>query len=201
MSWSKYHLRYYHHIVLALWHYHRKKDMSCSDILIKNRNITQRPDVGQSLSISLLCFHCWPKPQSSPLTLENIGLIKDQFNEITLWGNTSDLRPQSSERRCDLRSCPSCCWQSLGGPQSSSTGESGRTWRLTGGPWITGDIPTRPPPPPTRHRGGTVSRTSVTLLRRAFYIHITCESFSFDLLLGVRGRVIVEGRKEGRVWK
>ena len=92
MSWSKYHLRYYHHIVLALWHYHRKKDMSCSDILIKNRNITQRPDVGQSLSISLLCFHCWPKPQSSPLTLQNIGLIKDQFNEITLWGNTSELR-------------------------------------------------------------------------------------------------------------
>ena len=39
--------------------------------------------------------------QSSPLTLQNIGLIKDQFNEINLGGSTehtphtSYLRPET----------------------------------------------------------------------------------------------------------
>ena len=191
MSWSKYHSRYYHHCTCTITG--RRSAKFCETRPVLSWTHSASWCWSEFVSISLLGFHCWPKPHSSPHTLQNTGLIKDQFRDINLWGSTylspltSHLTPHTSKlRRWELRWCWLwCCWLCPAFPLSSWTGEWGRAWRLTGGLWTTGDT--------AGLRGGTVRRTSVILLRTAFYIHITFKLFSFDLFWALRGGGAVKG--------
>ena len=114
MSWSKYHRIT---IIVTRTIPGRRPDKFCGTwgVLVwypkkEPQHNSWCPDVGQSLSISPLGFHCWPKPPSSHHRLQNIGLIKTQSNYINLGGSTEhtsqltpetwDLRPE--KMRADL---------------------------------------------------------------------------------------------------
>ena len=197
MSWSKYHRIT---IIVTRTIPGRRPDKFCGTwgVLVwypkkEPQHNSWCPDVGQSLSISPLGFHCWPKPPSSHHRLQNIGLIKTQSNYINLGGSTEHTSQLTSKtwdlRRWELTWCLSCWRQSPSGPRWSSTGEWGPAWSLTGSPRITGDILTSPRP--QLLSGGTVRRTSVSWLRRDFYIHIRQSDISgklFHFLRERRGR-------------
>ena len=125
MSWSKYHSRYYHHCTGTITG--RRSAKFCETRPVLSWTHSASWCWSEFVSISLLCFHCWPKPHSSPHTLQNTGLIKDQFRDINLWGSTylspltSHLTPQSWEDEswddagCGAAGCvrPSLCHREL----------------------------------------------------------------------------------------
>ena len=106
MSWSKYHRIT---IIVTRTIPGRRPDKFCGTwgVLVwypkkEPQHNSWCPDVGQSLSISPLGFHCWPKPPSSHHRLQNIGLIKTQSNYINLGGSTehtSQLTPETWDLR------------------------------------------------------------------------------------------------------